>query len=103
MKLFNEAKERNLETLNVYVPVVARVHGGSHPEFHTVKELFAEINAKMTLAGQARPDLKSEFAKLREVTENYQVPSDVCESYEAVYRMLGELDQAYHRCGTTTF
>ena len=33
--------------------------------------------------------------KLREITDNYTVPGDVCESYEAVYNMLAELDKAY--------
>jgi len=33
---------------------------------------------------------------LRETTNNYTVPDDVCESYEAVYNMLSELDKAYH-------
>ena len=35
------------------------------------------------------------FVKLREITDNYTVPGDVCESYEAVYNMLAELDKAY--------
>ncbi|MFA7115408.1 MAG: iron-sulfur cluster repair di-iron protein, ric, partial [Candidatus Omnitrophota bacterium] len=26
---------------------------------------------------------------------DYTVPGDVCESYEAVYNMLSEVDQAY--------
>ncbi len=50
----------------------------------------------MGQAGTGRPDLDSEFTRLRAVTDNYTVPSDVCESYEAVYKMLLELDQAYH-------
>jgi regulator of cell morphogenesis and NO signaling len=41
------------------------------------------------------PELKEEFEKLREITNNYTVPTDVCESYEAVYNMLAELDKAY--------
>ncbi len=96
MTVFHDAKERTLKNLEVYVPVVARVHGGSHPEFHEVKEIFDQITAKMGQAGTGRPDLDSEFTRLRAVTDNYTVPSDVCESYEAVYEMLLELDQAYH-------
>ena len=67
---FNQVKETHLKTLAQYVPVVAKVHGGN-------------------------PDLKEEFVKLREITDNYTVPGDVCESYEAVYNMLAELDKAY--------
>ena len=36
------------------------------------------------------PQLNAEFAQLREITKNYLVPDDVCESYEAVYRMLAD-------------
>lgn len=96
MTAFQNAQKRNLKNLELYVPVVARVHGGSHPEFHEVKELFDQINAKMAQAGPDKPNLDSEFARLRSVTDDYTVPDDVCESYEAVYNMLLELDQAYH-------
>ena len=96
MKKFNEVKERNIERLEQYVPVVAKVHGGSHPEFHHVRKLFDEINEKMKNAGSEKPELDNEFEKLREITDNYRVPGDVCESYEAVYNMLDELDNAYH-------
>lgn len=95
MGKFNKAKEDNFERLEQFVPIVARVHGGSHPEFHDVKRLFDEINAKVKDAGSAKADLDKEFKELREVTDNYTVPDDVCESYEAVYKMLEEVDRAY--------
>ncbi|MGI6499248.1 MAG: hypothetical protein ACOX0U_10745 [Oscillospiraceae bacterium] len=50
---------------------------------------------KVKEAGSKRPELNEEFARLREVTNDYTVPDDVCESYEAVYNMLAELDKAY--------
>jgi len=78
------------------VPIVARVHGGNHPEFHKVRKLFDTINEKRKEAGSNRPELNDEFAQLREITNNYTIPGDVCESYEAVYHMLAELDKAYH-------
>lgn len=93
--IFNEVKESKFKTLEQYVPVVARVHGGNHPEFHEVRMLFDTINKKTKEAGSERPELKDEFSKLREITDNYAVPGDVCESFEAVYNMLAELDKAY--------
>ena len=51
MATFNEVKERNLKILEQYVPIVARVHGGTHPEFHDVHRLFDQINAKIKEAG----------------------------------------------------
>ncbi len=92
---FDEAKEKHLGTLKQYVPIVARVHGGNHPEFHEVRKLFDAINEKITETGSNKPELSREFAKLREITDDYTVPGDVCESYEAVYKMLAEVDKAY--------
>jgi len=94
--VFNEAKEKHLELLKQYVPVVSRVHGGSHPEFYEVHKIFDIINAKMLEAGATKPELKVEFAKLREITNDYTVPGDVCETYEAVFSMLAEMDKAYY-------
>lgn len=91
---FNEVKNRNLKVLNQYVPIVDRVHGEHHPEFHDVRKVFNEIVDKIKVDNN--PDLKNEFTSLREITNNYTVPTDVCESYEAVYNMLEELDKAYH-------
>jgi len=92
---FNEVKEKNLKTLRQYVPVVARVHGEHHPEFYDVKKIFDKIVEKTTKAGEDKPELNAEFTELREITDNYKVPGDVCESYEAVYNMLEEVDKAY--------
>lgn len=94
MKEFNEAK-KNLKKLKLFVPVVARVHGGSHPEFHDVRKVYDEISAKIKAAGMEKPNLDNEFKQLREITDNYTVPGDVCESYQAVYNMLAEMDEAY--------
>jgi len=91
---FKQARKRYLKTLEQYVPVVDRVHGEHHPEFHDVRALFDEINGKVKAAGTETPELTREFARLREITNNYEVPGDVCESYEAVYNMLAELDKA---------
>lgn len=93
---FEQAEERYLETLKQYVPVVARVHGGNHPEFHGIRSVFDVIVEKTREAGAQEPRLHQQFAKLREISNDYEVPDDVCESYEAVYRMLREIDEAYH-------
>ena len=95
MKRFNDAKQKNLERLEQFVPVVARVHGGTHPEFHDVRKLFDEINEKIRETGSEKPELENEFKQIREITDNYTIPGDVCESYEAVYNMIAELDEAY--------
>ena len=92
---FTEVKEALFPTLEQYVPIVARVHGKNHPEFHDVHQLFNAILEKTLTADTKKPDLNEEFIRLRAVSNNYTVPDDVCESYEAVYQMLAKVDQAY--------
>ena len=84
-----------LPTLEQYVPVVDRVHGASHPEFHEVRSLFDQIARKSYEAAGSLPAIGEELEALRKLTGGYMVPEDVCESYEAVYAMLEALDQAY--------
>ncbi len=93
---FSRAKKEYYKTLKQYVPVVDRVHGGNHPEFHDVRQVFEAISEKISLSKSRLPELSGEFEKLREITRHYEVPGDVCETFEAVYRMLSELDKAYH-------
>ncbi len=95
MSAFTEAKEKHFDRLNQFTPIVNRVHGDNHPEFHEVKELWNSIHEKTETAGSKKPELDAEFQRLREITANYTVPGDVCESYEAVYNMLEEVDTAY--------
>lgn len=91
---FNETAKRFMKTLRQYVPVVDRVHGAHHPEFHDVKKIFETIDAKLNT--QENPDLNQEFSQLRQITSEYLVPGDVCETYEAVFSMLKALDKSYH-------
>lgn len=95
MLKFDEVIKRNFEKLQLFVPIVARVHGENHPEFHDVHRLFDEISAKIKNAAPGKPDLDSELKQLREITNNFTVPDGVCESCEAVYNMLAEIDKAY--------
>ncbi len=95
MKRFNQVMELHGDKLELYVPVVARVHGGSHPEFHSVRQVYDQMISKIEAAGTERVQLDAEFAELRKITDSYSVPDDVCESYAAVYEMLAELDRAY--------
>lgn len=95
MKKFTEVKEKNMETLRQYVPVVERVHGESHPEFYDVKKIFDIMDEQIKNNKAEDLKLEDEFKELRKVTDDYKVPSDTCETYEAVYNMLSELDKAY--------
>jgi len=93
---FSKVKKEYLKTLKQYVPVVDRVHGANHPEFHDVRQVFDVITEKISLSKSGSLELSDDFAKLRVITNHYTIPPDVCETYEAVYKMLSELDDAYH-------
>ena len=95
MTVFIETVKKLVPTLEKFVPIVDRVHGKHHPEFHDVRKVFATIIEKVKESGTEKPQLSQEFTKLREITDNYTVPGNVCESYEAVYKMLSELDESY--------
>lgn len=92
---FHEVQGNLFPMLEKYVPVVDRVHGPHHPEFHEVRALFESMSQKVKAAGENHPDLQGELFRMREVTRNYTVPGDVCESYEAVFQMLEKIDEAY--------
>jgi len=92
---FSQVKDKYFKTLELYVPIVARVHGTIHPEFMEVRNLVEIIIAK-TKDSQDKPNLDAEFTKLRKLTNNYEIPSDVCESYASVYNVIEKLDKAYH-------
>lgn len=93
---FNDAKAEHIERLEQFVPIVERVHGADNPEFYEVRKLFDVLNEKIKLAGADKPVIDEELTQLRETTNDYEMPADVCESYEAVYSMLEKIDKAYY-------
>ncbi|MCA9766074.1 MAG: iron-sulfur cluster repair di-iron protein, ric [Carnobacterium sp.] len=92
---FNDIKAKHLKRLEQFTPIVERVHGKNHPEFFKVHALFNQLNSKLQETEGRNVDLHEEFEQLREITNQYDIPDDVCESYEAVYTMLEDLDKAY--------
>lgn len=93
MSHFNTLMNTHQKNLELYVPVVARVHGPSHPVFYEVQDQYNKY--KEIVESQNLQALKPVFIQLQEITNQYEVPSDTCETYAAVYEMLKALDQAY--------
>jgi len=93
---FNEIVTNHFEDLNLFTTAITRAHGKSHPEAFEVRKLFEEIDEKVKEAGTNKLNLDVEFAQLRKVTNNYTIPTDVCETYANVYNMLSEVDDSYH-------
>lgn len=69
-------------------PLIEKVHGANHPELTRVRELTEQL----TSPGADAPAL---FAELRSVTDDYALPGDACEAFEATYLALSraEADQ----------
>lgn len=94
MNKFINKYNKEIKKLTMFIPIVSRVHGSHHHEFYEVEKLFNMINHKIINESY---ELDVEFVSLREVTNNYLVPSDTCESYEYVYVTLKELDELYSK------
>lgn len=92
---FNKLVTDYFEKLDLYTTAITRAHGKNHPEAFEVRELFEAINGKVKDAGASKLDLDTEFAQLRQITDNYTIPGDVCETYAGTYGMLSEVDKAY--------
>lgn len=92
---FHRLSNELFPVLVQYIPVVDRVHGDHHPEFHEVRRLFDSVYQKTQASNVEKPELREEFSQLQEISRNYAVPDDVCETYEDVYVMLRQLSVAY--------
>ena len=89
MKESIEFLNNHQEKLELFTRAVARVHGDYHPEVIKVREIYQQIEQKLT---DGIDDLDSEFELLREVTSNYTIPDDVCEAFSTVYQVLQQAD-----------
>ena len=81
----------NQEKLDLYTTAITRAHGKNHPESFDVRDLYTELEP--AILNEDSETVTTIFGKLREVTSNYEIPNDVCETFEATYKMLGEMDQ----------
>ena len=88
-KIFNYLKE-NQEVLSTFTKAVTKVHGIHHPEVYKVREIYEKIEQKINTGDD---NLESEFKLLREITLNYQTPTDSCEAFRSVYKILKTADE----------
>lgn len=72
--------------LNFYTSQILKVHGAHHPELAVVRDLFVTMQEKVATTASA--DLTPELTQLAAVTNNYEVPADGCEAYQATYQLL---------------
>ncbi|MGX7205565.1 iron-sulfur cluster repair di-iron protein, ric [Enterococcus pingfangensis] len=86
----------NREKLALYTTAITRAHGANHPEVFEVKKIYDTIWDQLQTEGP-EANLTSGFNQLRATTNNYEIPSDVCQTFEATYKMLAEADQLSQR------
>lgn len=86
----NTQIDKHINILSQYVPIVERVHGKHHPEFHDVRSSFDKL--VIALKKEDETAIHQIFVDLRTITNHYTIPKDVCESYATVYELLQELD-----------
>ena len=96
IRTFNEVVEKYSSKLDLFTSAITRAHGKNHPEAFEVRKLYEAMNAKIKEAGTDKPKLDEEFTRLRNITDNYTIPEDVCETYAGTYNMLLEADKSYH-------
>ncbi len=90
MNNIKEFEERYFDEMDKLMPIVKRVHGPHHPEFYDVYDIYEDIEEKIKAGDD---NLEDDFLKLREITDSYKIPDDVCETYEVMYKKLEELDK----------
>lgn len=95
MVTYQELANKYFEKLDMFSMAITRAHGKSHPETFEVRELYEKITKKIKQDPSDSLNLDEEFKQLRKITDNYTIPDDVCETYEATYNMLLEIDEAY--------
>ena len=89
---FNQFTEEEFEKIDLYTKAIVRAHGDHHPEFANIRHSFESILEKQA---DEDADLTAEFKDLREVTNNYNVPADTCETTVATFDLLKEADELY--------
>ncbi len=58
---FTQIKKEYLNILKQYVPIVDRVHGANHPEFHEVRRIFENLHIEMEQTGTKKTELQEFF------------------------------------------
>lgn len=81
--------DQNLLIAAEYAPIIERVHGANHPELTRVREITEELQSSDAARSAEL------FEELRTVTDNYAIPGDVCETFEATYQALSKADPSF--------
>lgn len=89
MDTVNDYLDERHEKLDFYTKAITNAHGQNHPEVFDVRQEYVQL----CLAARNGDNLDKNFVQLRETTNNYAIPSDVCPVFEATYHMLASADE----------
>lgn len=81
------------EDLDLFTSALTKAHVDAHPEVKVVRELYVKIQYKIDVDIK---DLDHEFETLKRITNNYEIPNDVCGTYEKTYQLLKEANRLYN-------
>ncbi len=82
--------DQDLARAAEFAPLIERVHGANHPELTRVRE----ITLALQQPGNETRTVEL-FNELRTLTQNYALPDDACEAYEATYQALERADRQH--------
>ena len=81
------------EDLDLFTSALTKAHADAHPEVKSVRELYVRIRDKIDANIE---DIDHEFETLKRITKNYEIPNDVCGTYEKTYHLLKEANRLYN-------
>lgn len=89
--MYRKKNKDLFEKLDFYLPTVKKVHGKNHEEIFEVDKIYNSIKENLDTSNHEK--LEDDFINLRKITNDYTIPQDTCETYEAVYKILNKLDE----------
>ncbi|MDE8210177.1 iron-sulfur cluster repair di-iron protein, ric [Erysipelothrix rhusiopathiae] len=81
------------EDIDLFTSALTKAHADAHPEVKAVRELYVKIQYKIDVDIK---DIDHEFETLKRITNNYEIPDDVCGTYEKTYQLLKEANRLYN-------
>ncbi len=93
---FYELLKKEFNTLELFLPIVTRVHAADHPEFADISERFNRIAEKSKECSKEELNITDELAVIEGLTNNFSIPVGACEAYTNVYKALAQINQAYY-------
>lgn len=82
--------DQNLARAAELASLIERVHGATHPELTRVRQ----ITLALQQSGNETRTIEL-FNELRTLTQNYALPDDACEAFEATYQALERADRQH--------